>query len=58
MRRLIEWVDARDVLLGVGLSMMAYGLHDMYPPLAWAVPGAVLVGLAVVAQLAQKGRGE
>lgn len=38
---------ARDHLLFGGLILMAYGLSLVWMPLAFIVPGAVLVGVAV-----------
>jgi hypothetical protein len=51
MRRLMaaigELVDMRDLLLLAGLGLVGFGLWDVYRPASFAVPGAVLTGVAV-----------
>jgi hypothetical protein len=38
----ISAFDLRDATMFVGLALLGYGLYDIYPPLAFAVPGAAL----------------
>lgn len=40
-------VDARDLVLAVGLGLLAAGLYQVYPPAAFIMPGAVLTYVAV-----------
>jgi hypothetical protein len=40
-------VDARDVVLGVGLALLGAGLWLVFVPAAFIVPGAVLTYVAV-----------
>jgi len=48
-------MDAYDVMGAIGLILLAAGLYLIWPPLALAVPGAVLLTLAVLG--ARRGRG-
>ena len=48
-------MDAYDAMGAVGLVLLAAGLYLIWPPLALAVPGAVLLTLAVLG--ARRGRG-
>jgi hypothetical protein len=48
-------LDTRDVMLGIGLGLLALGLWQIYPPAAAIAPGAVLVGVAI---FGVKGPGE
>lgn len=43
----ISAIDARDVLLWVGLGLVGYGLSLIFWPAAFIVPGVVLVAIAV-----------
>lgn len=51
MRRLLDALgkafDLRDAMLVVGLGLVAAGLREIYEPAAFAVPGAVLTGVAI-----------
>lgn len=47
-------MDAYDAMGAVGLVLLAAGLYLMWPPLALAVPGALLLTLAAVG--ARRGR--
>lgn len=40
-------VDSRDVMLGVGLLLLAVGSWFIWPPLCALAPGVVLIGIAV-----------
>jgi hypothetical protein len=40
-------VGAREVLLFAGLGLFAVGAAQIYAPAAWAIPGAVLVYVAI-----------
>jgi hypothetical protein len=40
-------IDVRDVIGLVGLGLIAYGSHLVYPPAAFFVPGIILVGVAI-----------
>lgn len=39
--------DARDLFLFAGLGLLAFGLHMVWPPAAFIVPGSVLVYVAL-----------
>lgn len=39
--------DARDLLLGFGLILLAVGLYQVFVPAAFIAPGAVLTYVAV-----------
>ena len=45
--KLANAFDARDVIGALGVGALAFGLHQVYPPAAFIVPGAigVYVGL-------------
>lgn len=47
LARVTTEVDARDVTLGVGLLLLGGGLALVSVPAALAVPGLVLVAVAV-----------
>ena len=51
MRRFVKLVaanvDARDIVLIVGLGLLAVGLYQVFPPAAYIVPGAILTYVAV-----------
>lgn len=51
---LFAFMDAYDAMGIGGLILLAAGLYLMWPPLALAVPGAVLLLLAVAG--ARRGR--
>lgn len=40
-------VDARDMVLVLGLGLLAAGLYQLSPPAAFIVPGMVLTYVAV-----------
>jgi hypothetical protein len=46
-RRLVAPIDRSDVLLLAGLGLVAVGLWEVSPAAALAVPGVILVWLAV-----------
>lgn len=37
-----------DVLLLAGCGLIVTGVHQIYPPAAWIVAGAMLIGIAVL----------
>ncbi len=41
-------INGNDVLFVVGLGLLGYGLFLVYMPLAFIVPGMVLIVLAVL----------
>jgi hypothetical protein len=47
VKRLLSAIDARDVAGLIGLSLVTVGCWQMYPPAAFLVPGAILLGLAL-----------
>ena len=51
-----SWLGVHDIVGLAGLGLLAYGLWWMWPPLAFIVPGAVLVLLSLLAAWKQ-GRG-
>jgi hypothetical protein len=64
MRRLRTWVkkidvDRSDVIVVVGLALVALGCWDAYRPAAFLVPGAVLIWYGLPARpsfLQKRGR--
>jgi hypothetical protein len=40
-------IDARDLVLVVGLGLLSAGLYQLFVPLAFIVPGTVLTYVAV-----------
>lgn len=40
-------IDVRDVVLLAGLLLAAAGLYQVYVPLAFVVPGAILTYIAI-----------
>lgn len=40
-------VDARDLVLALGLGLLSAGLYQVFVPAAFIVPGAVLTYVAV-----------
>ncbi|MCW2195046.1 hypothetical protein AB7M45_007819 [Bradyrhizobium elkanii] len=38
--------DLRDAMLFGGTALLGYGLYQVYPPLAYTVPGAIFVAVA------------
>jgi uncharacterized membrane protein HdeD (DUF308 family) len=40
-------IETRDVVLALGLALLALGLWQVYPPAAAIVPGAILAGVAI-----------
>jgi hypothetical protein len=40
-------VDGRDIMLWVGLGLLAYGLWPVWQPGAFIIPGTVLAGVAI-----------
>lgn len=40
-------IDARDIVLAMGLMLLAVGLYRVYAPAAFIVPGMVLTYVAV-----------
>lgn len=47
LRAIAAQVDARDAALGVGLSLLAFGLLWVWPPLALIVPGGTIAAVAI-----------
>ena len=43
----VAQVDARDLVLAIGLGLLAIGLYQVFQPAAYIVPGAVLTYVAV-----------
>lgn len=41
------WFDARDIMLVIGLGLLAIGLWQVYPPAALIAPGIILTGVAI-----------
>lgn len=48
-------IDLRDILGAAGCVSLFYGLASWWPPSAWMVGGALLLGLALWSDL-RKGR--
>ncbi len=42
--------DTRDAVFALGLILLAFGFYLVYPPLAYIVPGAILVHATTVRQ--------
>lgn len=42
-----EPIGFREVLLLCGAALLGFGLHLVYPPAAYFVPGTVFVGVAI-----------
>jgi len=56
-RRVLAVIDAADLHLYGGLLILATGAGLVYPPAALIVPGAVLVGLGVLASWPRRRKG-
>lgn len=41
-------VDRWDLLFAGGLGLLAYGLHQVYPPAAYVAAGMILLGVAAL----------
>ena len=48
MRRLQGWVDTRDMIAVAGLLMVWIGLYFVHPAFGVVVPGAALLGGALL----------
>jgi hypothetical protein len=48
--------DMRDAVFTLGLILIAFGFHQMYAPLAYIVPGAILVHATAVRTVAISAR--
>jgi hypothetical protein len=44
---IVDAVDGRDLMLWIGLGLLAYGLWPVWHPGAFIIPGAVLAGVAI-----------
>ncbi|WP_027517861.1 hypothetical protein [Bradyrhizobium sp. WSM1417] len=42
-------IDARDVMLASGLTLLALGLWQVWPPAALIVPGVIISAVAIFA---------
>lgn len=42
-----EWFDPRDLILLIGLGLLAYGAWLVFPPAGFIVPGAILSSVAI-----------
>lgn len=48
MRKIAQFIDARDVIALAGLAALIYGIAQIYPPAAWIVGGAALLFVSVI----------
>ena len=55
MRKLLASIDVRDVIAGVGLSLIGIGLSFVSIAAALAVPGLLLFACAVVPAILTRG---
>lgn len=44
---LLKEIELREAFLFAGLAALFYGLHQVFPPLAWIVVGSILVRVAL-----------
>jgi hypothetical protein len=48
IRKLLSKVELNDVIGLAGLGLLTYGLHLVYAPLLFIVPGLIMVVFAVL----------
>lgn len=47
LARTLSGFDARDAIGAAGVCLLAYGLYQVYPPLAFIAAGGILTYVAI-----------